>query len=52
MSPQALLDPAYLAERAALIDLAQRERRRTPACPKTGGTVYLASADADGTMVS
>ena len=47
----ALLDPAYLAERAALIDM---DRAATPVAgmPKSGGTVYLASADAAGTMVS
>nr|WP_315595682.1 gamma-glutamyltransferase family protein [uncultured Cupriavidus sp.] len=46
-----LLDPAYLAERAALIDL---KRAGTPSAgtPKTGGTVYLAAADAAGSMVS
>jgi gamma-glutamyltranspeptidase/glutathione hydrolase len=51
LSPDALLDPAYLAERAALIDM---ERAAAPSAgmPKAGGTVYLASADAAGTMVS
>jgi gamma-glutamyltranspeptidase/glutathione hydrolase len=46
-----LLDPAYLAERAGLVDMA---RAAAPAAgmPKSGGTVYLASADAAGTMVS
>ncbi|MDO5624795.1 MAG: gamma-glutamyltransferase [Pseudomonadota bacterium] len=47
----AFLEPAYLNERAALIDL---RRASTPAAglPKIGGTVYLAAADAEGTMVS
>ncbi|VCU70219.1 Putative gamma-glutamyltransferase YwrD [Pigmentiphaga humi] len=47
----ALLDPAYLAQRAALIDPA---RASSPAAgtPGVGGTVYLAAADASGMMVS
>ncbi len=46
-----LLDPAYLASRAKLIDLkrAQNFKHGTP--PK-GGTVYLTAADASGMMVS
>ena len=46
-----LLDPAYLAARAKLIDMkrAQNFRHGTP--PK-GGTVYLTAADASGMMVS
>ena len=49
--PADLLDPGYLAERAKLIDL---KRASAPAAgmPKTAGTVYLATADASGTMVS
>lgn len=51
LSPAALLDPSYLAERAAMIDMNQAA---TPSAglPTNGGTVYLASADASGTMVS
>lgn len=51
VSAAALLDPSYLAERAALINM---DRAAAPGAglPKTGGTVYLASADAAGTMVS
>ncbi|SPU54042.1 glutamyltransferase [Bordetella trematum] len=47
----ALLDPAYLAERARLISM---DRAATPlaGAPSTGGTVYLTAADAQGTMVS
>lgn len=47
----ALLDPAYLAGRAKLIDMkrAQNFKHGTP--PK-GGTVYLTAADASGMMVS
>lgn len=48
---KSLLDPAYLAERAKLIGM---DRATTPAAgtPPTGGTVYLTTADAAGTMVS
>jgi gamma-glutamyltranspeptidase/glutathione hydrolase len=51
VSQAALLDPAYLAERARAIDM---DVASTPAAgmPKTGGTVYLAAADAAGSMVS
>ena len=46
-----LLDPAYLADRASLIDM--RRASSPPAgMPRSGGTVYLAAADAAGTMVS
>ena len=46
-----LLDPAYLASRAGLIDPA-RAQAFTTGKPKSGGTVYLATADASGMMVS
>jgi len=49
--PAAFLDPAYLAERAATIDM-RRAGKPSAGMPKTGGTVYLASADAQGSMVS
>jgi gamma-glutamyltranspeptidase/glutathione hydrolase len=49
--PAALIDPDYLARRAALID---RRRAGDPrhGAPGRGGTVYLATADADRMMVS
>jgi gamma-glutamyltranspeptidase/glutathione hydrolase len=51
VSPAALLDRGYLAQRAKLID-----RRRAQAFsagrPPDGGTVYLATGDAQGMMVS
>jgi len=50
-SPEQLLDPAYLAERARLI----RPDRATHfghGTPPTGGTIYLTAADASGRMVS
>jgi len=51
VKPAAMLDPAYLAERAKLID---RDHARNPSygTPPRGGTVYLTAADADGMMVS
>lgn len=49
-SPEALLSPSYLASRRALIG----RDASTPAAgtPERGGTVYLATADSSGTMVS
>jgi gamma-glutamyltranspeptidase / glutathione hydrolase len=49
--PADLLDPAYLAGRARLIDM-KRASSAAAGMPKTAGTVYLATADANGTMVS
>ncbi len=51
LAPSALLDEAYLAERARLIDPARAASRR-PGVPRAGGTVYLSTADAEGRMVS
>jgi gamma-glutamyltranspeptidase / glutathione hydrolase len=48
---QRLLDPAYLSQRARLIDPA-RARHFGPGNPSRGGTVYLCAADARGMMVS
>jgi gamma-glutamyltranspeptidase/glutathione hydrolase len=48
---EALLDPAYLADRAALID-PERATDFGAGAPKHGGTVYLCAADADGMMIS
>jgi gamma-glutamyltranspeptidase/glutathione hydrolase len=47
----ALLDPAYIAERAKLVD---RDTAGDPGhgAPKRGGTVYLCTADRSGRMVS
>ena len=49
--PAALIDPGYLARRAALVDPRRAGDPRHGA-PRPGGTVYLAAADADGMMVS
>ena len=51
VTPQALLDPAYLARRAALID-PDRAGDFGAGAPLHGGTVYLTAADASGMMVS
>jgi gamma-glutamyltranspeptidase/glutathione hydrolase len=50
-----MLDPAYLASRARLIDmhLAQNFKAGSPNDPhRTGGTIYLTAADESGMMVS
>jgi gamma-glutamyltranspeptidase/glutathione hydrolase len=51
ISPLALLEPAYLKKRAALID---PDRAGDPGhgAPPSGGTVCFSVADADGMMVS
>jgi gamma-glutamyltranspeptidase/glutathione hydrolase len=51
VTPEQMLDRAYLASRARLIDLkrAQDFRHGTP---PSAGTVYLTTADASGMMVS
>jgi len=46
-----LLDPAYLAGRAKLIDM-KRAQNFNHGTPPKGGTVYLTAADASGMMVS
>ena len=46
-----LLAPAYLRERARLID-PERLGSYGPGKPASGGTVYLAAADTEGRMVS
>ena len=51
MSPHALLDPDYLAERAGQIDMT-RAQNPVYGVPKRGGTVYLTAADESGMMVS
>ena len=46
-----LLDAAYLARRAKLID-PQRASAARPGTPHSGGTVYLTAADENGMMIS
>ncbi|WP_148253344.1 gamma-glutamyltransferase family protein [Aidingimonas lacisalsi] len=49
-SSEQMLSSEYLARRAELIG--DRARTPEPGSPATGGTVYLATADEDGNMVS
>jgi gamma-glutamyltranspeptidase/glutathione hydrolase len=51
VTPESLLDGAYLKERAKLIDL-KRAQDFGHGRPRGSGTVYLAAADASGMMVS
>ncbi|CAG0967878.1 gamma-glutamyltranspeptidase / glutathione hydrolase [Burkholderiales bacterium] len=51
VGPAAMLDPAYLAERARRID-PRRAQDFGHGDPPRGGTVYLCAADRDGMMVS
>jgi gamma-glutamyltranspeptidase/glutathione hydrolase len=51
VSSEQLLDPAYLAERAKLID-PLRAQDFGAGNPVKGGTIYLTAADAQGRMVS
>lgn len=55
VSPEQMLDPAYLARRARLIDprRASQPQAGSPADPhRQGGTIYLTAADEQGMMVS
>jgi len=51
VTPEALLDDAYLAQRARLIDQS-RAQDFGPGEPPRAGTVYLCAADRGGLMVS
>jgi gamma-glutamyltranspeptidase / glutathione hydrolase len=51
LSPAQMLDPAYLAARARLID-PRRAQDFGPGHAPQGGTIYLTAADAGGMMVS
>ncbi|MGH6622548.1 MAG: gamma-glutamyltransferase family protein [Burkholderiaceae bacterium] len=51
VSPSALLDDGYLAERARLIDM-KRAQPFAAGTPPKGGTIYLSAADESGMMVS
>lgn len=51
VATEQLLDPAYLASRAKLIDPA-RATHFGPGVPDAGGTIYLSAADESGMMVS
>ncbi|NEU14372.1 gamma-glutamyltransferase family protein [Methylobacterium sp. BTF04] len=51
VTPETMLDPAYLAGRARLIDR-QRAQVFGAGNPVRGGTIYLTTADESGMMVS
>ena len=51
LTPQQMLDPAYLRERARRID-AKRAQDFGPGHAPQGGTIYLTAADESGMMVS
>jgi len=51
VTPEQLLDPKYIARRAALV-LPDRAGDPQAGMPKDGGTILLATADAAGTMVT
>ena len=51
VTPQQMLDPAYLASRAKLIDM-KKAQDFGAGNPVKGGTIYLTAADEDGMMVS
>jgi gamma-glutamyltranspeptidase/glutathione hydrolase len=51
VTPEQMLDDAYLASRAKLIDM-QRAQDFQAGNPVKGGTIYLSAADENGMMVS
>lgn len=51
VTPAQMLDDAYLAERAKLIDTS-KATHFGPGQPATGGTIYLTAADESGMMIS
>jgi gamma-glutamyltranspeptidase/glutathione hydrolase len=51
VTPAQMLDPAYLAQRARLIDRERAQDFRAGVLPQ-GGTIYLSAADASGMMIS
>jgi len=51
VTPAQMLDPAYLAQRARLID-PKRAQTFDAGTPPKGGTIYLTAADERGMMVS
>lgn len=51
VTPEQMLNPAYLASRARLID-PNRAQNFGPGVPDAGGTIYMSAADESGMMVS
>jgi gamma-glutamyltranspeptidase/glutathione hydrolase len=51
VTPAQMLEAGYLAERAKTIDM-KRTQEHTAGVPRDGGTIYLATADERGMMLS
>ena len=51
VTPEQMLDPAYLAERAKLID-PRKATHFNFGMPNSGGTIYLSATDEQGRMIS
>jgi gamma-glutamyltranspeptidase/glutathione hydrolase len=51
VTPEQMLDPAYLAQRAKLIDL-NKATHFPFGLPQSGGTIYLSATDEKGRMIS
>jgi gamma-glutamyltranspeptidase/glutathione hydrolase len=51
VTAEQLLDPKYIAKRAALVDMEHAGDPKS-GTPKDGGTILLTAADANGTMVT
>jgi gamma-glutamyltranspeptidase/glutathione hydrolase len=51
LPPEQMLDPAYLASRAKLIDMKKAQDFKA-GNPVKGGTIYLTAADENGMMIS
>lgn len=51
VTPEQMLDPIYLTERAKLIDL-NKATHFNFGLPNSGGTIYLSAADEQGRMIS
>ncbi|TWG80992.1 gamma-glutamyltransferase 2 [Cupriavidus gilardii J11] len=51
VTPEQMLDPAYLKSRAELIDMGRATHFKF-GMPKVGGTIYLTAADENGMMIS
>ena len=51
VTPEQMLDPAYLAQRAKLINL-NKATHFNYGLPQSGGTIYLSATDEQGRMIS
>jgi len=52
VTPAQMLDDAYLASRAKLIDMKRTHEHKAGDIPRGGGTIYLTAADERGMMLS